>query len=95
MSSPSSNYVVQVLGASSKSNIQSFIDKEKIGADTGYFETRLNGKPWYVVLVGNFPDRASATAAMNTLPAAAKAYGPWVRGVAEIQSAINSLQRSN
>jgi DamX protein len=95
MSSPSSNYVVQVLGASSKSNIQSFIDKEKIGADTGYFETRLNGKPWYVVLVGNFPDRASATAAMNRLPAAAKAYGPWVRGVAEIQSAINSLQRSN
>ncbi len=95
MSSPASSYVVQILGASSKSNIQSFIDKEKIGSNVGYFETTLNGKPWYVVLVGNFPDRASATAAMNTLPSAAKAYGPWVRGVAEIQSAIGSLQRNN
>lgn len=93
--SPSSNFVVQILGASSEVNIQKFIEKEKIDLETGYFETRLNGKPWFVVLVGNFPDRASATAAMDALPATAKAYGPWVRSVADIQTAIQALGSGN
>jgi DamX protein len=95
MRSPSSNYIVQILGASSETNIQKYLEKESTDLETGYFETMLNGKPWFVVLVGNFPDRAAATAAMNTLPDSAKAYGPWVRPVAEIQTAITAMQRSN
>lgn len=95
MDSPSSNFVIQILGASSEANIRAFIETEKIAANTGYFKTNLNGKPWFVVLVGNFSDRTSATAAMNALPAKAKAYGPWVRGATEIQAAISAMQRSN
>ncbi|MFT4862183.1 MAG: DamX protein [Pseudohongiellaceae bacterium] len=95
MASPNSNYVIQILGASSEANIQSFIETEKIAANTGYFKTNLNGKPWFVVLVADFSDRTSATAAMNALPAKAKAYGPWVRGVTEIQTAITAMQRRN
>jgi DamX protein len=93
--SPASNYVVQILGASSETNIQNYIEKENMDLSAGYFETTLNGKPWFVVLVGNFTDRPSATAAMNNLPDTAKAYGPWVRPMAEIQAAINAKQRSN
>ena len=95
LKAPRTSYVVQILGASSEANIQAFIDKEKIDSDTGYFKTSLNGKPWFVVLVGTFSDKSSATVAMNGLPATAKAYGPWVRSIADIQSAIVAKQRSN
>ena len=95
MRSPASNYVIQILGATSEANIQAFIEKEEIGSETGYFKTSLNGKPWFVVLEGNYSSRAAATTAMNALPAKAKAYGPWVRGVADIQAAITAAQGSN
>ncbi len=64
----------------------------QLSVTTGHFETRLNGKPWYVVVAGNFPDRESATAFLSALPDSAKASGPWVRSLAGIQSDIQKLQ---
>ncbi len=95
LSRSANNYVLQILGASSESSVSKFIAKEKLDLETGYFETRLNGKPWFVVLVGNFTSRSAATAAMEALPASAKAYGPWVRSVSDIQTAIRAQQANN
>jgi septal ring-binding cell division protein DamX len=89
---PSANYTVQIVGASSEANIQAFVKAAQLSVTTGHFETRLNGKPWYVVVAGNFPDRESATAFLSALPDSAKASGPWVRSLAGIQSDIQKLQ---
>lgn len=95
LSSPASNFTVQVVGASSEANIQAFVEANELGAQAGYFETRLNGKPWYVVVVGSFTDRASAVGSVDGLPTAAKASGPWVRSLASIQADIRKLQSAN
>lgn len=92
LSYPSSSYTVQIVGASSESNIQSFVKTAQLDVTVGYFETRLNDKPWYVVIAGNFPDRESATALISSLPDSAKTSGPWVRGLADIQADIQKLQ---
>lgn len=92
LSFPPSSYTVQIVGASSEANIQAFVAAAQLSVTAGYFETRLNGKPWYVVIAGNFPDRESATALISSLPDAAKASGPWVRSLASIQTDIQKLQ---
>lgn len=92
LSSPSTNYTVQIVGASSEANIQAFVKATQLSVTAGYFETRFNGKPWYVVIAGNFSDKESAAALISALPDSAKASGPWVRDLAGIQSDIRKLQ---
>ena len=92
LSYPSANYTVQIVGAASEANIQAFVTAAQLSVSAGYFGTLLNGKPWYVVVAGNFPDRESAAALLSALPDSAKASGPWVRSLAGIQSDIQKLQ---
>lgn len=92
LSEPSSNFTVQIVGALSEANIKAFVAANPLTAESGYFETRLNGKPWFVVVAGSFDSRESAAAMVESLPAAVKASGPWVRDLAGIQSDIRGLQ---
>lgn len=95
MAYAASNYTVQIVGSSSESNIQDFLSRNELGGDSGYFETRLNDKPWFVVIAGSFPDRESAVAFLENLPQSVKSSGPWVRPFVGIQSDIQSLQAAN
>jgi DamX protein len=89
----STSYTVQIVGASSESNIQAFVATAQLSTAAGYFETRLNGKPWYVVIAGNFSNKEAAAVFLSALPYSAKASGPWVRSLSDIQSDIQKLQQ--
>jgi DamX protein len=89
----STSYTVQIVGASSESNIQAFVATAQLSTAAGYFETRLNGKPWYVVIAGNFSNKEAAAAFLLALPDSAKTSGPWVRSIRGIQSDIQKLQQ--
>jgi DamX protein len=91
LSYSSTNYTVQIVGASSEANIQAFVRTAQLSPAAGYFETRLNGKPWFVVIAGNFSDKEAATVFLSALPDSAKASGPWVRGLRGVQSDIQKL----
>ena len=93
LSYPSTSYTVQIVGASSESNIQAFVATAQLSTAAGYFETRLNGKPWYVVIAGNFSNKEAAAVFLSALPDSAKASGPWVRSLRAIQSDIQKLQQ--
>lgn len=92
LSYPATSYTVQIVGASSEANIQAFVRTAQLSTAAGYFETRLNGKPWYVVIAGNFSDKEAAAVFLSALPDSAKASGPWVRSFRGIQSDIQKLQ---
>lgn len=51
------------------------------------------GKPWYELLYGDFPDRATAVAAMNRLPASLRSAGPWPRRFADIHADLSRTTR--
>jgi|TARA_B110000459_G_scaffold202115_1_gene254402 DamX protein len=93
LSYPSTNYTVQIVGSSSESSIQAFVPAAQLSSAAGYFETRLNGKPWYVVIAGNFSNKEAAAAFLLALPDSAKTSGPWVRSIRGIQSDIQKLQQ--
>ncbi|WP_254841991.1 SPOR domain-containing protein, partial [Pseudomonas aeruginosa] len=58
------------------------------GGDFRYFKKTLQGKPFYVVTYGSFPNRAAALAAVKKLPSKVQAGKPWPRTFASIQQEI-------
>ncbi|MCI5105427.1 MAG: AAA family ATPase [Pseudomonadales bacterium] len=93
LSYPPGNYAIQIMGASSARQIGEFLARYPQLPDAGYFESRFRGQPWFVVVAGNYSERASAQQAIDRLPAALRELQPWVRSIADIQSAIRSLPR--
>ncbi len=81
------NFVLQILGTGSEANAQAFI-RQQGGGDFRYFKKTLQGKPFYVVTYGSFPNRAAALAAVKKLPSKVQAGKPWPRTFASIQQEI-------
>ncbi len=79
-----SNYVIQLLGARDASAVRKFVDNHQLGVKGAWYVTSHENKPWYVVVYGMYPDRASARAAIKTLPEALQAGSPWPRSVASV-----------
>lgn len=84
----SGNYALQVLGSSSETNVQKFIAEQGSSENFTYFESRFQGRPWFVVVYGNYRDKAAATSAVSALPQRLRELQPWARTIADIQSEI-------
>ena len=85
------NYAVQLLASHSEANISEFVKQLNGDHPAGYFETRYQGKPWFVAVLAAFDDRDKAARAISSLPAKLRANEPWVRSVAGIQTDILQL----
>lgn len=93
LSYPADSYTIQVMAASSAEKIEQFL-AETAGLDAaGFYETRYRGQPWFVVVTGNYGERATAQQAIGSLPRAVRELQPWIRSVADIQSSIRDLPR--
>ncbi|NKB33408.1 MAG: AAA family ATPase [Pseudomonadales bacterium] len=92
---PGSAYTVQIMGSHSETNVQRFVEDELPSNERGYFETRFQDKPWFVVVLGRFENRADATKAIEDLPASLQSLQPWIRTIADIQSDIRELNSIN
>jgi DamX protein len=86
------SYTLQLLGSNSEANVRDFIDRQSDAGRLSYFESRYQEKPWYVVVYGNYPSREAAQQAIARLPTALQELQPWARNLADIQTAIRSIQ---
>ncbi|WP_341502233.1 SPOR domain-containing protein [Gallaecimonas sp. GXIMD4217] len=57
---------------------------------TGWYlyEARRNGQPWYVVIYGDYPDKASARAALAALPERFRKAGAWIKSGEKVMAEI-------
>ena len=92
---PGSSYTVQIMGSHSETNVQRFIEEQLISSQRGYFETRFQEKPWFVVVLGQFENHSDATKAIEELPTPLRSLQPWIRSIADIQSDIRELNSIN
>lgn len=88
MNYSASSFTIQVLGSHSEANVQKFVAGESIADTHGYYETRHLDKPWFVVVAGNYNDRASANAAISRMPKSVQDSKPWIRPLSEVQRDI-------
>lgn len=88
---PASEFTVQLLGASSRSNVEAFVQRNST-SPLYWFESQNQGRPWYVVIHGNYSSRAAATSAASNLSGELGRLQPWVRSIGAVQ---NDIQSSN
>ena len=84
-------YAVQLLASHSEANISKFVAELGDDQPAGYFETRFQGKPWFVAVLAVFEDRAQASRAIDSMPVKLRSNEPWTRSVAGIQTDIREL----
>ncbi len=76
---PVERYALQLIGFRSQASIAPFADKHGIGAQTRWLRAPGRGRPWYLVLLGNYASRAEAEAALADLPDGLRSLSPLVR----------------
>jgi septal ring-binding cell division protein DamX len=70
----------------------SFIRQHQLANKAGYFQSRRQELPWYVVIFGIYPDKQSALRAAEKLPAYAGTGKPWVRSMASVHADMNKIR---
>ncbi|MBB1487931.1 AAA family ATPase [Oceanospirillum sediminis] len=81
-------YTLQLLGTQIENNAIKFIGGLNSKKNVRYFETVYKGKPWFVVIYGEYQDRDSAIASIPKLAAELQARKPWARSIASVQADI-------
>lgn len=81
---PGSHYTLQLSSASRSDTLNAFAKQQNLPHYMVY-ETKRDGKPWFVLVSGNYASSAEAKRAIATLPAEVQAKKPWVRPVQQVQ----------
>lgn len=89
-SQPPDAVTLQLVAVSREPSLHRFLNQHQLSGPTAYFHTLRNGKDWYVVVHGVYPDRTAAEAAIPALPEAIRQGGPWPRTFASIHSDIQA-----
>ncbi len=86
---PPGHYTLQLVGARERSAIERFVQEHGLPRPYGVIVRELNGRPWYSLVWGAFPDRGSALAASRQLPAAVR-KDVWPRSFASVQDQLGN-----
>lgn len=86
-SAPGSHFTLQLSGASQSNSLNAFAHQQGLKNYTVY-QTERDGKPWFVLVSGNYASSAEAKRAIASLPADVQAKKPWVKPVHQVQQAL-------
>lgn len=89
LSLPASHYTLQLVGSKSPDGVRDFANRHK-DSKIIVFRQRLNTKPWYVAVTGDYPNQEQATTALAGLPKALRELKPWARPLSKVQADIKS-----
>jgi len=81
-------YALQIFGTHNAKRAKQLVDEYFGDADLLFYETRHNGKPWFVVVNGPYSGREAAKLSIEALPESLQRLRPWPRNIASIQSDI-------
>ena len=87
---PSNRYSLQILGARLETTIEAFVKGRKFTQPHYILQLERGGKPWFMLLVGNYASSKDARSAISSLPAALQNQKPWARPVSKIQQQIRN-----
>ncbi len=85
------HYTLQIMSVGQEMGIAKILEKVEQKGKFAYFKYRKNGKVWYRLAYGIYPDRKSAQAQIaRGLPKALGKVEPWIRRLGDVQKEINS-----
>ncbi|NIG98591.1 MAG: SPOR domain-containing protein [Serratia symbiotica] len=81
------HYTLQLSSASRPDTLHAYAKQQKLQNYLVY-PTQRNGKPWYVLVSGNYASSKEAKRAIGTLPADVQVKKPWVRSARQVQQEL-------
>ena len=85
---PAVHYTLQLLGVEKLQSLKEFIERHHLRDKAFYIETERNGKSWYPLLWGEYPDKLSAIESSHQLPLEVQSKGTWVRSFGALQDLL-------
>jgi len=82
------HYTLQLVGARDRAAVERYARDRGIASPHAIFERELDGRPWFSLVVGDYPDRATALAARARLPAGIDRAKVWARTFESIKKSI-------
>lgn len=83
---PASYYAVQVVASSSMDQLHDFANRNQL-SDQWVAQTMVDGKLWYVLMLGVYPTRDEAEQALQSVQD--METQPWIRTVGSVQAVMN------
>jgi DamX protein len=83
-------YTLQLVALGEEAGISRFLERFSLPGQAAYFRTMRQGKPWFSLLYGVYPDRQAALAARARLPAELQHSDVWPRSLASVQEEIRN-----
>ncbi|QTF06841.1 SPOR domain-containing protein [Brenneria izadpanahii] len=85
---PASHFTLQLSGASRPDTLQAYAKQHNLTRSWVY-ETKRDGKSWYVLVNGVYASSAEARQAIAALPADVQAKKPWVKPIRQVKQDLN------
>ncbi len=85
---PEDNFVIQLLAITQQQVGNEFIVKHKLESITNIYQTKRNGKMWWVVTTGSFANLNEAKQALQALPAEVRKNKPFYKKISKIKQEI-------
>jgi DamX protein len=83
-----SHYTLQLVAGTREETIEKFIRQHHLHDRLALYQTTRNGKPWYGLVYGIYPNKQAAIDARSQLPPKLRRVQPWVRPLADIQKTL-------
>lgn len=81
-------YTLQLVGARERAAVEKFVRRHRVERPYAIFERSLNGRPWYSLVAGDYPDRDAAIAARGGLPNSLRRSDIWPRTFASVHESL-------
>ncbi|MCL6392106.1 SPOR domain-containing protein [Pectobacterium atrosepticum] len=85
---PASHFTLQLSSASRSDTLKAYAKQHNL-AHSWVYETKRDGKSWYVLVTGVYASSADAKQAIATLPAEVQAKKPWVKPIRQVKQDLN------
>lgn len=85
---PASHFTLQLSSASRSDTLKAYARQHNL-THSWVYETKRDGKSWYVLVTGVYASSAEAKRAIATLPADVQAKKPWVKPIRQVKQDLN------
>ena len=78
-------YTIQLSAGSEAAALVRYAKQKNLSGRYWIYQTQYNGKPWYVLILGEYGSAKQAKAAINAMPAALRQSQPWPKSFGQVQ----------
>ena len=82
---PLRGYTIQLSAGSEAAALVRYAKQKSLSGRYWIYRTEYNGKPWYVLILGEYGSAKQAKAAINAMPATLRQSQPWPKSFGQVQ----------